>query len=268
MTEPREPSQKDTKLSALYQQAEKAEPSARLDTLIQSAAHDAVKKTPHDKAAHPKPSTYPQRQSWFALAAMIALVAIALPIMLDESDQILFEPDLQQRQPSSGKLTEKEAGTRPSVADAVLATPASAPAAALAAKIAPAPEQKPKMELHKASPEKKARRKRLGSMQTEQANPAADVVKEDRQEAGIRQSKQKAYSDQKPPAISGFVAIPLEQTATVWQDKIRKLLQDNQLDKARTELKNLQKAWPGFQVDPVLLRQAGLLPVKPDATDP
>jgi len=271
MTEQRDTSHKDRKLSELYRLADKAEPSARLDTLIKSAAHDAVKKAPSEKAGQPKPASYQHRQSWFALAAVIALVAIALPIMLDESDQILFEPDLLQQQQSSGKLTEMEAGDRPSLADAVVATPSITPATVSAPKITPAPA----MELQKTRPEKKARRKRPDTMPAERTITTKQAIKEERQETRSFMSKQKAYSDQKAPAISGIVAMPLDEStsradvephpAALWQDQIRQLLQEKQLDKARTELLSLQKVWPDFHVDPDLLRQTGLLTDPPPA---
>ena len=260
----REPSLRDKKLSALYRQTEKAEPSAQLDALIQSAAHDAVNKSQAEPA---RPVSHHHKPSWFALAAVIALVAIALPIMLDESEQVLFEPALTQRQQAPGKLSESDVGSMPSVADAVIAKPAIAPAAVSAPASEKASAPAPAMELQKISPEKKARRDRSMAIQAEQQ--LKQEKERERLETRALQSKQKAYSDQQTPALTKGADIQLEETSPVaddqplpaqtWQQQIRLLLQNNQLEKATSELRALRETWPDFQVDPELLKQIGLL---------
>lgn len=255
----REPSLRDKKLSALYRQTEKAEPSAQLDALIQSAAHDAVEKSQAEPTTLARPISHHHKPSWFALAAVIALVAIALPIMLDKSEQILFEPALPQRQQAPGKLSENDVASMPSVADAVIAKPAIAPAAVSA----PAPA----MELQKISPEKKARRDRSMAIQAEQQ--LKQEKERERLETRALQSKQKAYSDQQTPALTKGAVIQLEETSPVaeeqplsaeaWQKQIRLLLQNNQIEKATSELRALREAWPDFPVDPELLKQIDLI---------
>ncbi len=265
MTEPRDTSLNDKKLSDLYQQGDKAEPPAALDTLIQAAAHDSVKKVPatgHTEKS--KNAATHRRQSWFALAAVVALVAIVIPVMQDESEQLLSEPEFLQ--PSSDKLSDREQDAKPTVAESVMAQPAVAPATA------PALSSAPQQGLLKSMPEKKTYRKRSSD------SAGALIQKEERQKSTSLKAKQRAYSSplsvgeaekgDTPLAESASMADQPLITPAIWQQQVRQLLQNGQLDKARTRLLALQKAWPDFGIEPDLLRQAGLLPVQPAKTDP
>ncbi|HED15702.1 MAG TPA: hypothetical protein ENI64_02610 [Gammaproteobacteria bacterium] len=266
MTERRETSLQDKNLSDLYHQADKAEPAAGLDARIQAAAHAAVEGSPAAKQLnHETKAGSQQKQSWFALAAVVALVAIIVPIMQDESDLILSEPGLLLQ--SSDKLPEAEGDARSSVAEAGMAQPQIAPVAEPGSASAPAFSPSPEQGLLKARPEKKAYQERATS------KPDALTIQEERLEHAARKSKQRAYNNQLAPAEAEKAVMPLSQsasmadqqaiTAEVWQKQIRQLLLDKKYEKARTELQNLQKAWPDFQVDPNLLRQTGLLPATP-----
>ncbi len=265
MTEPREPSLNDKKLSGLYQRGDKAEPPAALDALIQAAAHDSVKKAP--AAGHTEKSKNAathRRQSWFALAAVVALVAIVIPVMQDDSEQLLSEPGFLP--PTSDKLSELEQDAKPAVAEAVM--PQSAIAPATAPSLSPAQQQG----LLKTVPEKKAYRKRSID------NADALMQKEERQKSTSLKAKQRAYSSQLGAVEAEKTDMPLAESAAmadqplitpaVWQQQIRQLLKNGQLDQARTRLLALQKAWPDFRIEPDLLRQTGLLPAQPAKTDP
>jgi len=251
----RDTSLKDEKLSELYRQTEQTEPSAQLDALIQSAARDAVKSP--DSRASAEPASWQQKQSWFALAATIALVAIVLPFMLNESDQILSEPDLLPSRQAPGKMLEQD--SKSSLFD----DGATAPAMTVAPELAPSPATIPLPTLAKPAPEKKSLRKIPEPM------PSETTLQRERLEHRALPLKQKTDSNQagqlkteqetiQQPEL-GSLADQLPRSAQAWQQQIWQLVQEQQLAMARTELQALQKAWPDFQVDPDLLSQTGTL---------
>ncbi len=237
----------EKKISGLYQQGSKEGPSVQMDNAILKASRDALGKPSSVKS--PFSGSWPVVAS---IAAVLLLTVILVPLVNQETPEILSTDEIQDEQLLLRKLED----------DAGRLEAGKAKKRSLA--------EEPKFNFYEILPEKElpaAVSETVDSAYEEQivpmrstAVPASSVPvatpsKQELHQDSIRLMTEKDMKQQRSRMEAAGGAPFAILTPEMWQEKIRQLINQGNLDYAQDELDKFRARYPDEKVDQSILNK-------------
>ncbi len=237
----------EKKISGLYQQGNKEGPSAQMDDAIFKASRDALEKSSSVKS--PFSGSWPAVAS---IAAVLLLTVILVPLVKQETPEMLPTEELQREQLLLRKL-EDDAGRL----DAGKAKKRSL-------------VEEPKFNFYEILPEKElpaavsetadsAYEEQIAPMRSTavpaSSVPVATPSKQGSYQDSIRLMTEKDMKQQRSRMETAGSAPFAILTPEMWLEKIRRLINQDNLDLAQDELDKFRARYPDEKVDQSILNK-------------
>ena len=243
---------KRDELSRLYEVGAKEEPTAELDATILNAARESVKSTS---------GRYPFSGGWRVPASLAAVLLVGLAVILQlqqQGEEVLMPGEMLPQEEGLDAIendtklkTDDTLGDRETRSSTLKQEVFEAEEQSIRLKAKRADEQPARDNLPQAKDLAAPQESRL------QPAPAATEQPADMKELHRRESKiqsRDVLKPQKAGKAEAAVAAEPVLSADAWYQYIEQLVDQGQIDAARTQLQDFRSAYPDYAVDDLLKR--------------